>query len=142
MLQKLKNYHLTNSMEQSPSCKLNRCSTGQEIPRRLWSPNVHYHVHKSAPLDIILNKVNPVHTATLYSSEIYFKISYHVRSRDSSVGIALGYELDDRCSRVRLPARVGDFSLHHRAQNSSKAYPASYPMGTRGFFPVGKAAGT
>jgi hypothetical protein len=36
---------------------------------------------------------------------------------------------------------AGNFSLHHRVQNGSGAHPASYPMGTRGFFPGGKAAG-
>jgi hypothetical protein len=56
-----------------------------------------------------------------------------VKSHDSSVGIALGYGLDDRGSRVRLPAGAGYFSLHHRIQNGSGAHPASYPMGTRGF---------
>jgi hypothetical protein len=35
-------------------------------------------------------------------------------SRDSSVGVALGYGLDDRGSRVRFPAGAGNFSLHHR----------------------------
>jgi hypothetical protein len=38
--------------------------------------------------------------------------------------------MDYRCSRVRLPVEAGDFSLHHRVQNSSGAHPASYPMGT------------
>jgi hypothetical protein len=65
-------------------------------------------------------------------------IIYYPKSRDSSVGIALGYGLDDRGSRVRLPAGAGNFSLHHR----SGAHRASYPMGTRGSFPGGKAAGT
>jgi hypothetical protein len=37
----------------------------------------------------------------------------------SSVGIALGYGLDDRGSRVRFPAAAGNFSLHHRVQNGS-----------------------
>jgi hypothetical protein len=55
-------------------------------------------------------------------------------SRDSSVGIELGYVLDDRGSRVRLPAGTGNFSLHHRVQNGSGAHSASYPMGTRGSF--------
>jgi hypothetical protein len=31
------------------------------------------------------------------------------KSRDSSVGIALGYELDDRSSRVRFQGRMGIF---------------------------------
>jgi hypothetical protein len=65
---------------------------------------------------------------------------YVYMDRDGSVGIALGYELDDRGSRVRFPARAGNFSLHHRVQNGSGAHPASYPMGTRGSFPEGKAA--
>jgi hypothetical protein len=50
----------------------------------------------------------------------------------SSVGLALGYGLDDRGSRVRFPTGTGNFSLHHRVQNGSGSHPASYPMGTRG----------
>jgi hypothetical protein len=53
----------------------------------------------------------------------------------------LGYGLEDRVFRVRLPAGAGNFSLHHRVQNGSGAHPASYPMGTRDSFPAGKAAG-
>jgi hypothetical protein len=53
------------------------------------------------------------------------------KSRDSSVGIALGYGLDDQGSRVRFQAGAGNFSLH-RVQNGSGTHPASYPMGTRG----------
>jgi hypothetical protein len=72
-------------------------------------------------------------------------LSYFVtdtfKSRDSSVGIALGYGLDDRCSRARFPAGAGNFSLHHRVQTGSVAHPASYPMGTKGSFPGGKTAG-
>jgi hypothetical protein len=60
-------------------------------------------------------------------------------SRDSSVGIALGYGVDDQGSRVRFLAGAGNFSLHHRVQNGSGAHPASYPMGIRGPFPGGKA---
>jgi hypothetical protein len=58
----------------------------------------------------------------------------------SSVGIALGYGLDDRGSRVRLLAGAGNFSLHHRVQNGSGVHPASYPMSTWGSFHGGKAA--
>jgi hypothetical protein len=64
-----------------------------------------------------------------------------MKSRGISVGVALGYGLDDRGSRVRFPAGAGNFSLHHRVQNSSGAHPASYPMGSMGSFPGDKAAG-
>jgi hypothetical protein len=53
-------------------------------------------------------------------------------SSDSAVGIALGYGLDDRGSRVRFPAGAG---------NGSGALPASYPLGTRVSFLGRKAAG-
>jgi hypothetical protein len=72
---------------------------------------------------------------------IYMTHWLYIKNRDSSVGIALGYGLDDRGSRVRFPAGAGNFSLNHRIQNVSGAHPASYPMGTRGSFPGGKAAG-
>jgi hypothetical protein len=63
------------------------------------------------------------------------------KSRDSSVGIALGYGLDDRGSRVPFPAGAGNFSLHHHVQNGSGAPRASYQMGTRGSFPGVKRPG-
>jgi hypothetical protein len=42
-----------------------------------------------------------------------------------------------------IPGRSNEeiFSLRHRVQTGSGAKPASYPMGTRGSFPEGKAAG-
>jgi hypothetical protein len=80
-----------------------------------------------------------VHTRGIAVSLI---VPYQLKeSRDSSVGIVLGYGLDDRGSWVRFPAGAGNFSLHHRVQNGSGAHPASYPMGTRGSFSGGKAAG-
>jgi hypothetical protein len=61
--------------------------------------------------------------------------------RDISVGIALGYGLDDWGSRVLFPAGAGNFSLYHRLQNGFGAHPASCPMGARGSFLGSKAAG-
>jgi hypothetical protein len=62
------------------------------------------------------------------------------KSRDSSVGIALGYGLDYRGFKVRILEGAGNFSLHHRVQNGSGAHPASYPMDTEGSFLGGKVA--
>jgi hypothetical protein len=74
-------------------------------------------------------------------TELFNDALQTTKSRDSSIGIALGYGLDDRGSRIPFPARAGNFSLHHRGQNGSEAHPASYPMGTKGSFPGDKAAG-
>jgi hypothetical protein len=74
-------------------------------------------------------------------TQVTFMAKVPGRSRDSSVGIALGYGLDDRGSRVRFLAGAGNFSLHHRVQNGSGAHPASYPMDIRGSIPGDKSAG-
>jgi hypothetical protein len=38
--------------------------------------------------------------------------------------------LNDWGSRVRIPAGVGNFSLHHRVQKGSGAHPVPHPVGT------------
>jgi hypothetical protein len=62
-------------------------------------------------------------------------LAHRWMNRESSVGIVLGYGLDNRGSRVRFPVGAGNFSLHRRVQNCSGTHPGSYPMGTRGSFP-------
>jgi hypothetical protein len=61
-------------------------------------------------------------------------------SRDSAVGIATGYGLDDRGVGVR--DQLGqNFYLLHAVQTGSGVHPASYPVGTGGSFFGSKAAG-
>jgi hypothetical protein len=74
------------------------------------------------------------------SSLVIFFHSFIMSSLLHSVGIALGYGLDSWGSRVRFPEGAGNFSLHHCVHNDSGVHPASYPMGTTGSFPGGKAA--
>jgi hypothetical protein len=68
-----------------------------------------------------------------------------LKSRDSSVGIVttlrLGYGWTIGVLEFDFRWVAGNFSLHHRVQDGSGAHPASYPMGTGGSFPGGKAAG-
>jgi hypothetical protein len=60
-------------------------------------------------------------------------------SRGSSVSIVSDYEMDDPVVGVRSPADAKGFSCSPCVQTSSKAHPASCPMGTAGPFPGGKA---
>jgi hypothetical protein len=76
---------------------------------------LHYRVHKSPSLKPIRNQINPVY-------------NFH------SISFTLVL------IRVRFPA-VQDFSLLHSVETYFGAQPASYPMGTGGSFPGGKAAG-
>jgi hypothetical protein len=54
------------------------------------------------------------------------------------ISIATGYGLDNGGVSLR-PSRVKNFL--HFVQTGSEVHPASYPMGTGGSFPGGKAAG-
>jgi hypothetical protein len=55
-------------------------------------------------MDLVNNKFE----AFIFTyTHIYIYIS-------QSVGIALGYGLDDQGSRLRFPAEAENFSLHHR----------------------------
>jgi hypothetical protein len=142
-MQQLPSFSETNSMEQSPSWEANSSSASQKIPRLIRNPKFYCRVHNSPSLVPVLSQRNPIYKLAPYFPKIHSNIilPYTPMSRGSSVGTALGYGLDDRGSRVRLPAGAGNFSLHHRVQNGSGAHPASYPMSTRGSFPGGKAAG-
>jgi hypothetical protein len=53
-----------------------------------------------------------------------------VRSLENSSGIAMGYGLYGPCSILG-----SEFSLLYSVQTDCVAYPASYPVGTRGFYP-------
>jgi hypothetical protein len=55
------------------------------------------------------------------------------KSRDRSVGLATGYELEDRMIGVRFLPEAGNFSLHHRVQTGSGVHSAAYTTGTGGF---------
>jgi hypothetical protein len=76
------------------------------------------------------------HSFGLHLDPEYVRNSQGSGSRNSAVGIATGYGLDD--GWVGVWVQVGTL---HVVQTSSEAQPASYSIGTGAYFPGSKAAG-
>jgi len=70
------------------------------------------------------NSYSPIRIVIFYDL-----ISFHVDYRSWTIG-------------VRHPAGAGTFHLRHHIQIGSGAHPASYQIGTGGFFREDKTAGT
>jgi hypothetical protein len=68
----------TNSMKPSLSLEATSRSSTQEFLNTLWSPKVHYHVHKSHPLVPVHNKMNPVHDMRSYFLSYILILSSHL----------------------------------------------------------------
>jgi hypothetical protein len=107
-----------------------------------WTRNVEVRQSVCSPLRLqnkitlyVLTNYTPPPNANVTKIKSLIKSSF----KNVSMFNVTGYELDDWRSRVRFPAGAGSFSLHHQVQKGSGAHPASYPKGTRGSFPGGKA---
>ena len=79
LLTYLLTYSLTYSMVQSPSWKANWFAAGQEIPRILWNPKVHYRTYKRPQPVYTLGQPNPVHIPTSNLWRSILIISTHLR---------------------------------------------------------------
>jgi hypothetical protein len=74
---------IINYTELSPSWEANDHSASQEVLRSLWKSNVHYRVHKSPHVFLILNQMNSAHNFPAYFSKIRSSIIFPTMPRYS-----------------------------------------------------------
>jgi hypothetical protein len=88
----------------------------------------------------VATKLPITRSDTWYSLEPY---KYETAAVCVGGGITQWYSAGLRAgwSGVRVPARAGNLSLHHRVHTGHGAHTASYPACTSGSFPGDKAAG-
>jgi len=63
-------------MEQRPSWEASSHSANYIIPCLLWNPKLHYPVHNSLSLVLILNQLHPVHTLSPFFPKILSNIIF------------------------------------------------------------------
>jgi hypothetical protein len=102
--------------------------------------HIYYESHESIfPLNPTTNTTTKRERHSGQSAKLLNVTAFRkIRSSGSSVSTITGYVLDDRGS---IPSRCNEenFSLRHRVQTCSEAYPATYPNCAGGPSPEGKA---
>jgi len=116
-------YLLTYFMEQSPSWEANRFSDNQEIPRTLWNPKVHYHIHKRPPLVPILRQVDPVHTPIFHFLKIHFNIILPSTSGSYKWSLSLRFPHQNPVYTSPLPHTYYIPRPSHSSYFSMRLYP-------------------
>jgi hypothetical protein len=127
------------TFEWPPTCGLNRAHISCHCDNVTW-PRTYEPTHCLQTLPTFKVKMCESHNQNSAAAKIFWYTWISEKSGQLS-GIAVDCGLDDRVIGVRVTARAGNFYLHDRAQTSSGAHTASYPMGRRCSFPRDKVSG-
>jgi hypothetical protein len=100
-------------MKQSPSWEAYSHSASQEIFHLLWSLKVHYRVHNSPSLLLVLSRMNPVHTLPPNFPKIYCNIIFPSTRRSFKWSLSSGFSNQNICF-LYLPCVLLVMPILHR----------------------------
>jgi len=112
-------------MDQSSSWEANGSSASQEIPRILWNPKVHCHIHKSPPPVSILSQINPVHAPDPTSWKFISILSSNLRFGSTKLPLFITFPYQNPVWAAPLPihaTRYACLMLHERTFNFNCKY--------------------
>ena len=100
---RLLTYLLTYSIQLTPSWEADRFSASKGIPRALWNPKVHYHIHKCPPLVPVLSQIDPVHASTSHFLKIHPNIILPSTTGSSKLSLSLMFPHQNPVYTSSLP---------------------------------------
>jgi hypothetical protein len=127
-------WHVFTKAYNQTLCTL--CERGTQGGRRMVAFGINNPITENSCLNLTSFRAQWRTLSYGYGTHKYGCLGLVRESRESSVGIALGFGLDDRDSGVRFPAGTGNFYLHHRVQNGSGP-PNLLSNWYQGLFPWG-----